>query len=639
MSGALASGDILYGSVNNGSSWTDITSKVSSDTAISWNGATLSGSDNIVFKITDAAGNDSSTTGSTAYVLDTTAPTVNSFTISDELLTIGETATVDLVFSEAVASFASAADITVANGTLATMSSSDNVTWTGTFTPTANTEDASNVLSLATSYTDTAGNAGPAETTANYAVDTLVPSVSLVTTTADNQSSVSITDNITVTFSEAMEPSYITTSTSDTYCAGTIRVSSDNFSSCVKMSSSPESSNSNRTFTLDPYDNLTVGTTYKTRVTTGVKDTAGNSMSSQYETSSGFTPADLTAPTVTSVSTTADNQSSVSITDNITVTFSEAMDSTSVTTNTGNTSCSGTLGVSSDNFSSCVQMYSFPARSNDNMTFTIDPSDNLTGGTTYLTRVTTGVKDSAGNTLSSQYVTSSGFTTADYALNFDGTNDYVSIPNDPFSNNNTFTIQAWLKLEAVGDGTYDGFLGMQLNGRKPSLWVSAGGDLHYDSYKGSQRFYGYISDGSNKFFTASEWVHVGWTNDGSNYKFYKNGNLVATVTAPDTFNALDNIGYQIGKVDNYFKGQIDEVAIWDVALSAADVTALYNSGIGLKASVDTGNYDKSGDLVGYWQFNEGTGSALTDNTLNSNNGTLNNMDSSDWVTSGFNLID
>jgi alpha-tubulin suppressor-like RCC1 family protein len=55
------------------------------------------------------------------------------------------------------------------------------------------------------------------------------------------------------------------------------------------MSSEPVSSNSNKTFTLDPYDNLTVSTTYKTRVTTGVKDTAGNTLSSQYETSSGFT--------------------------------------------------------------------------------------------------------------------------------------------------------------------------------------------------------------------------------------------------------------------------------------------------------------------------------------------------------------
>ena len=119
--------------------------------------------------------------------------------------------------------------------------------------------------------------------------DTTAPTVSSVSTTADDQSSVSVTDNITVTFSEAMDTTYVTTSTSDTNCAGTIRVSPDNFSTCVRMSSEPVSSNSNTTFTLDPYDNLTRLTTYLTRVTTGVKDTAGNAMGSQYETSSGFT--------------------------------------------------------------------------------------------------------------------------------------------------------------------------------------------------------------------------------------------------------------------------------------------------------------------------------------------------------------
>ena len=127
--------------------------------------------------------------------------------------------------------------------------------------------------------------------TDNTTTDTTAPTVISVSTTADNQSSVSITDNITVTFSEAMDTTYVTTSTSDTNCAGTIRVSSDNFSSCVRMSSEPVSSNSNKTFTLDPYDNLTVGTTYLTRVTTGVKDASGNAMSSQYDNSTGFTTA------------------------------------------------------------------------------------------------------------------------------------------------------------------------------------------------------------------------------------------------------------------------------------------------------------------------------------------------------------
>jgi hypothetical protein len=248
--------------------------------------------------------------------------------------------------------------------------------------------------------------------------DTTAPTVSSVSTTADNQSSVSTTDNIIVTFSEAMDTTYVTTSTSDTNCSGTIWVSSDNFStgSCVKMSSAPASSNSNKTFTLEPYGYLTVSTTYLTRVTTGVKDTSGNAMSSEYETSSGFTTDNTsTEPTVSSVSTTADNQSLVSITDNITVTFSEAMDTTYVTTNTSDTYCSGTIRVSasSDNFSTgnCVKMSSAPASSNSNKTFTLDPYDNLTRLTTYLTRVTTGVKDTAGNTMGSQYETSSGFTT------------------------------------------------------------------------------------------------------------------------------------------------------------------------------------------------------------------------------------
>ena len=65
------------------------------------------------------------------------------------------------------------------------------------------------------------------------------------------------------------------------------------------------------------------------------------------------TATDTTAPTVSSISPT-ENQSGVSISDNILVTFSETMNTTTVTTNTSDTSCSGTLQVSSDSFSTCV---------------------------------------------------------------------------------------------------------------------------------------------------------------------------------------------------------------------------------------------------------------------------------------------
>ena len=169
--------------------------------------------------------------------------------------------------------------------------------------------------------------------------------------------------------------------------------------SCFSITTS--ATTNNNTITLI---SLNEGTYKKCKIT--VTDSAGNSVTLNI----GLFVIDTTAPTVSSISPT-DNQSSVSITDNITVTFSDAMDTTYVTTNTDNTSCYGNLGVSSDNFSSCVQMASAPASSNSNMTFTLDPYDNLTVSTTYKTRVTTGVKDTAGNTLSSQYETSTGFTT------------------------------------------------------------------------------------------------------------------------------------------------------------------------------------------------------------------------------------
>jgi hypothetical protein len=78
LSAGLAVGDVVRGSVDAGSNWTDITGKVSG-TALSWNGATLSGSSEIYLIVYDLAGNGGTITNK-AYTLDTTAPTVTSIT-------------------------------------------------------------------------------------------------------------------------------------------------------------------------------------------------------------------------------------------------------------------------------------------------------------------------------------------------------------------------------------------------------------------------------------------------------------------------------------------------------------------------------------------------------------------------------
>ncbi len=72
LSGALAAGEALYGSLDNGASWTQISNMVSG-TAVSWTGVTLSGSSSIQLAVRDAAGNTAAA-ATQAYVLDTVAP-------------------------------------------------------------------------------------------------------------------------------------------------------------------------------------------------------------------------------------------------------------------------------------------------------------------------------------------------------------------------------------------------------------------------------------------------------------------------------------------------------------------------------------------------------------------------------------
>jgi len=85
LSANLATDEKLYGSVDGGNSWTDITNKVS-NASISWDNVTLqNGSNSIKLKVSDEAGNDG-TIASQDYTLDTTAPTttISSIAISND---------------------------------------------------------------------------------------------------------------------------------------------------------------------------------------------------------------------------------------------------------------------------------------------------------------------------------------------------------------------------------------------------------------------------------------------------------------------------------------------------------------------------------------------------------------------------
>jgi hypothetical protein len=85
------------------------------------------------------------------------------------------------------------------------------------------------------------------------------------------------------------------------------------------------------------------------------------------------------------------------------------MDPDTITTNTSDTSCSGTFQLSkADNsgnyFTSCIRMNGSPSASNGNKTFTFDPASSLDKGQEYKFRITVGVEDKFGNNLSVQIV-------------------------------------------------------------------------------------------------------------------------------------------------------------------------------------------------------------------------------------------
>ncbi|RVT96841.1 hypothetical protein EOD42_10565 [Rhodovarius crocodyli] len=114
---------------------------------------------------------------------DTTAPTL-SITSSDAELTRGETATITFAFSELVGGF-TLSDIAVAGGTLSDLWTSDNITWTARFTPSADWHGTGAFIVLGNAYHDLTGNSGVSHgLNLSVATDTLgaTPILSAITT-------------------------------------------------------------------------------------------------------------------------------------------------------------------------------------------------------------------------------------------------------------------------------------------------------------------------------------------------------------------------------------------------------------------------------------------------------------------------
>ncbi|MCX4218567.1 MULTISPECIES: Ig-like domain-containing protein [Pseudomonas] len=313
--------------------------------------------------IADLAGNTGTgTTSSANYQVQTQVPTAT-IVVADTSLKAGETSLVTITFNEAVSGFDNS-DLTIANGTLSNVSSSDGgITWTATFTPTANVTDATNLISLNNAgVTNVSGNSGIGSTDSNnFAIDTALPTATIVV--ADNRLGIGETTTVTITFSEAVIG----------FDLGDISVANGSLSN---LASSDGGVTWTATFT--PTANVNDPTNLILIDTGGVQDLAGN-LGASIAISNNYI-LDATRPTVSIV--VANPHLGIGQTTTVTFTFSEAVSNFDLSD----------LSVTNGDLSNLSS-----SDGGKTWTATFTPTANVTDPSNFIALDTSNVTDLAGN--------------------------------------------------------------------------------------------------------------------------------------------------------------------------------------------------------------------------------------------------
>jgi len=171
---------------------------------------------------------------------------------------------------------------------------------------------------------------------------------------------------------------------------------------------------------------------------------------------------------------------------------------------------------------------------------------------------------------------------------FDGSNDYINIPHSSSLNpSGAISVELWAKSDTA-------------NWNKSGMLVSKRNAYILYPVSGSKTIRFYIYDGSWYYatytpglgFDLKQWHHYAGTYDGSSIKLYIDGTLRANVPHTGSISSDEGplrIGWDDEMSASYFDGMMDEVAIYDSALTAAEVQAHFNDGVPVNAKyTDTG---------------------------------------------------
>lgn len=349
--------------------------------------------------IKDASGNVMTVPYVVTFTVgDVTAPTVTATTPADQATGVATNSTVTATFSEPMDQATITATTftlrpTAGGANLAGTVAYNNSTNTATFTPNAAlTQGTSYTATISTGAKDLAGNPLAAAKTWSFTtVDTTPPIVASVLP-GNNATGITTGTTVQVTFNEPMDATTITAA----------NITLKNTGTGVAVAATVAYNTATNVATLTPTGPLSNSTQYTVTVTTAVKDVSGNSLAAPFvSTFMTVGLPDNTAPTVVGRTPTP-GATNVATNTQVTVTFSEAMDQTTI--NATNVKLVATTGGAT-----VPTTLAYNAATN---TVTLTPTAALANNTSYTITVTTGVKDLAGNALAVQF-TSSFITVAD----------------------------------------------------------------------------------------------------------------------------------------------------------------------------------------------------------------------------------
>lgn len=199
------------------------------------------------------------------------------------------------------------------------------------------------------------------------------------------------------------------------------------------------------------------------------------------------------------------------------------------------------------------------------------------------------------------------------ALDFDGSDDDVRVNDDSSLHLTTQgTISLWVKPDSTTQDTYAGFVTKNDEG---SLGGNEPGAVYWFTWRNTDgTIQGGIGNGvsintiTTPKLTDTNWHHLVFSWDGSNLYLYKDGSSAATPVS-QTVNAQvlddrlriggDTFGQDSANVDSW-DGQLDDVRIYNRALSTSEVSALAagnQPGTATATYTLDANLDINGDLT------------------------------------------